>query len=528
VWIWLALLSVGSVLPAMGQDSDVRVRPKRLRDYGLPGLDQKVTLDTLDAWQVVELIEFLAKRGGLNNIVIGKGVAGLTTKLKFNEMPVGDALEVVLSVNSLAYEVRDGIITIMSDAEYQTVFGTSFYDNKQVRILDLKYADPARVAKVLEPIKSTIGTIIPDAVTGRLILIDTADRIQEMAAVVRSADIETVARVMPTMTEMFALKYADAEGMQKQVESVISPAGSIRMDTRTRTLIVTDLPHAMAKVREIVTLFDRRPKQVFIEAKVVDVTLSDDFQMGVNWEHVFEGIDPRFALRSVASPGALATPAASLTYKTIVPGGDLSVVLQALKNSGEFKVLSNPQIAVMDGEEATIEVVEDQPYKEVTIEAGSTNITGVTYLFKKVGVQLKVKPRINDDGFISMDISPEVSQITEWYDGLPQEGTPVIRKSLAQTTIMVQDGVTIIIGGMIKNEKSNRQNGVPFLRSIPLLGHLFRTDGDSTVNRETVVFLTPRIISGEEPFLRMTDLEKAPKPLRPVGVANGKELKTIR
>jgi type II secretory pathway component GspD/PulD (secretin) len=521
----LALLFAG-LSPA--QDEGVRVRPRRLKDYNLPGLDQKVTLDSLDAWQVVELIEFLARRGQLNNIVIGKGVSGLTTKIKFNDMPVGDALEVVLSVNTLAYEVRDGIVTIMSDAEYQGLYGTSFYDNKEVRIVDLKYADPARVAKVLEPIKSTIGTIVPDTVTGRLILVDTPDKIREMGVVIQSADIATVSRVLPTETQAFVLKYAELDDIQKQLEAVISPAGSIRADRRTRTLVVTDLPHSMVAVKDLVTLFDRRPKQVFIEAKVVDVTLSDDFQMGVNWEHVFEGIDPRFALRTVAMPGSMANPAATLTYKTIVPGGDLSVVLQALKSIGDTKVLSNPQIAVMDGQEATIEVVEDQPYKEVTLETGTTNVTGVSYVFKKVGVQLKVQPRINEDNFISVDIRPEVSQITEWYDGLPQEGTPVIRKSLAETTIMVQDGVTIIIGGMIKNEKSDRQTGVPLLRSIPLLGHLFRTDGVSSINRETVVFLTPRIISGEEPFLRMTDIEKTPKPLRPVGVVNGKQLKPIR
>jgi type II secretory pathway component GspD/PulD (secretin) len=416
----------------------------------------------------------------------------------------------------------------MGDADYQALYGSSFYDNKEVRILDLKYADPNRVSTMLAQIKSSIGTIVPDSVTGRLILIDTPEKISEMTAVVKSTDIDTVARVLPTQTETFSLKYAELEDIQKQVEALISPAGTVRADKRTRTLVVSDLPYSMTKVKELVSLFDRRPKQVFIEAKVVDVTLSDDFQMGVNWEHVFEGLDPRFALRSVSSPGMIASPAATLTYKTIIPGGDLSVVLQALKNVGDTKVLSNPQIAVMDGQEASIEVVEDQPYKEVTLETGTTNVTGVTYLFKKVGVQLNVRPRINEDNFISVDIKPEVSQITEWYDGLPQEGTPVIRKSLAQTTIMVQDGVTIIIGGMIKNEKSERQEGIPLLRSIPLLGHLFRTDGKSMVNRETVVFLTPRIISGEEPFLRMTDMEKAPKPLRSVGAAGGKELKPIR
>jgi len=513
-----------------GPDTDVRAKPKRLKDYDLPGMNAPVNLDSLDQWQVVELIEFLAKRGNLNNIIIGKGVSGQTTKLKLGGCTVGEALDVVLSVNGLAYEVKNGIITIMTDAEYQTLHGASFYDQKQVRIMELKYADPTRVSQMLQPIKGLAGTVVADQMTGTLILVDTPAKIEEMAAVVRAADIETVSRVLPLETEVFVLKYAELGDMQPQVEAVVSKEhGGVRADKRTRTLIVTDLAHNMKKVREIVDMFDRRPKQVFIEAKVVDVTLSDDFQFGVNWEHVFEGIDPRFAIKTFSHPGSMVSPVGSISYKTIVPGGDLSVILQALKNVGDTKVLSNPQIAVMDGQEATIEVVEDQPYKEVAIESGTTNVTGVTYLFKKVGVQLNVRPRINEDQFISVNIKPEVSQITEWYDGLPQEGTPVIRKSLAETTIMVRDGVTIIIGGMIKNERSERREGVPLLSSIPLLGSLFRRDGVNTVNRETIVFLTPRIISGEEPFLRTRDMEKTPKPLRPVGMAGGgKELKPVR
>ena len=199
-----------------------------------------------------------------------------------------------------------------------------------------------------------------------------------------------------------------------------------------------------------------------------------------------------------------------------------------LRTIGDTRILSNPHIAVMDAQEATIEVIEDQPYKEVQLESGTTNVTGVTYLFKKVGIQMSVTPRINDNKYITVAVKPEISSISQWYDGAPQEGTPVIRKALAETSVVVKDGVTIIIGGMIRDRKDTSTTKVPLLGSIPLLGRLFRYDSTSSQNTEIIVFLTPRIISGEEPFLLMKDVKKTPKPLRPVGGTSRKELKPVR
>jgi type II secretory pathway component GspD/PulD (secretin) len=442
---------------------------------------------------------------------------------------VADAMEVVLSVNNLAYDVTGNILTIMTDEEYKTLNGTSFYDHKKVRMVELKYADPVRVATMLDKIKSSIGTLVADPVTGTIILIDTPDKIQEMQAVIARADLSTVSRVLPTETRTFALQYAEVENLLPEVQSVLTKeVGTVRMDKRTKTLMVTDLPHGLEQVEKLIAVFDRCPKQVFIEAKIVEIALGDDFSMGINWQHMFQNLDPRFALQSVSRPGVPSVPNFQLTFNTIMAGGNLEMVLQALRSVGETRILSNPHIAVMDGQKAMIEVVEDQPYKETQIESGTTNVTGVTYIFKKVGVQMEVTPRINDNRQISMSIKPEISSISQWYDGAPQEGTPVIRKALAETTIMVRDGVTIIIGGMIKDRKDTGVSKTPILGSIPLIGRLFRYDSSSRVNTETVVFLTPRIITGDEPHILLRDSKKPTKPLRSVGGSSSRSAKPIR
>jgi len=529
-FIVLTVAALAAASIGFGQ-ADPVAGVKPLSEYDLPGLQTKVNLNTLTAWEVVQVIEFLATQAGLNNIVIGQGVGGVTTKLKLEDVTVGDALEVVLSVNNLAYEVRGGIITIMGDAEYQAIRGTSFYDQKQVRSMKLKYADPQRVAQLLGSagIKSGIGTVVADTATGSLILIDTPDRIRGMVKIAEEADIPTINRVLPTVTRTFRLQYADINDISSAVNGLLTEeAGALNSDARTKTLIVTDLPHSMAKIEELVEEFDRKPRQVFIEAKVVEVSLDDRFSLGVNWSQFLEGLEPRFRLQSAAQPGLVVDPVGTLSFNTIIAGEDLQVVVEALKGLAETKVLSNPQIAVVDGQEAVIEVVENQPYKELTIESGTTNITGVTYKFEKVGVQLAVTPRINDADMIHVDIKPEISSITTWYDGPPQEATPVIRRATAETSVMVKDGVTVIIGGMIMDRKDSATRRVPVFGSIPLLGRLFRNESVITANSEIVVFLTPRIVSGERMFSRMRDLKKEPKPLRAVGAGATKQIKPIR
>jgi type II secretory pathway component GspD/PulD (secretin) len=521
---------------AAQEDSRIPAVTKRLKDMDLPGLKETVSLHALDPWDVVQVIDYLAFKGGLKNIVVSKGVAGMTTKLKFENIPVGDALEVVLSVNNLAYVVQSGIVTVMTDVEYTTQYGVSFYDKKQVRVVPLKFADPARVATVLAPVKSALGTIVSDSVTGNIILIDTPDRIREMVAIVEKADLSTVSRVVPTETRTYILQYAELEAVQKEITPLVTPeVGSIRADARSRTMIVTDLTNKLERIDTIVRTFDRRPKEVFIEAKVVQVGLNDEFRLGIDWNHLFQGSSPRMSLSSTVNPPLIGTRGAalaagggygSLSYQTIMAGGDLKVILDALKTVGDTKILSNPHVAVRDGEEATIKVVRDEPYAEAQLESGTTNVVGETFKFIEVGVSLSVKPRINEQGVVSMSIKPQVSSVEGSYQA--RYAVPVVQKSYAETSVLIRDGETIIIAGMIEDVKAKRVASVPFLGRIPLFGTLFRSESQTTESKEMIVFLTPRVITGDEPVALLRDMQKQPKELRPLDGGIDKELKPLR
>lgn len=489
-------------------------QPKMITEYALPNLDKLVSLDVIEPMEVADLLKFLALKGELN-LIVGREVAG-STKLMLKDVALGDALEIVLAANGLAYEVKGNIINVMTDKEYRELHGEGFYERKQAKIIELKYASPKNVAQILAEIKSSIGKIVADDVTGTLVLIDTPEKILEMEAVIRKAELPTIQRQMPTVTTNFVLQYATVEDIEPQITPMLTKdLGQVRGDKRTKTLIVTDLPHIVTKVGQMVAAFDVVKKQVFIEAKIVNVRLSDEFQMGVNWDYLFQGLDPRFSL-SAASQFPLLDLAdnaqrGTLSYHTIAAGNDVNSVIEALQTVGDTKLLSNPHIAVLDGEEASIKVIQTQPYAELQFESGSTNIVGKTYKFIDVGVTLGVTPRINEQGFITVNIKPDVSSIIGTYDTASGQGVPIVKKSVAETSVSVKDGVTIIIGGLIDEVDTKTTVGLPLLSRIPFLGALFRTTTIVKQNSELIVLLTPRIVTGDRFFERSKDIKKLPR-----------------
>jgi type II secretory pathway component GspD/PulD (secretin) len=502
-------------------------KPHLISEYNLPGLDKKISLDLLDAMDVVDLLKFLAVKANLN-IIIGREITG-SSKLMVKDVTLADAFEIVMAANSLAYQVQGNILKVMTDKEYRDQYGESFYERKQAKIIELKSALPSRMAAMLENIKGTLGKIVFDDSTGALILIDTPEKIREMEDVIRKAEIPSVQRILPTVTTNYVLQYARIEEVEPQISTMLtkeSSVGQLRTDKRTKTLIITDWPHVVQRIGDVIALFDRPPKQVFIEAKIVQVLLSDDWHLGVNWDYLFQGLDPRFSLQPVAKTFAATPPAGlmadasqtagSISYHTIAAGANLNAVVEALQKVGKTRLLQNPHIATIDGKEATIKATTSQPYSELQYETGSSNVVGKTYKFIDVGVSLGVTPRINELGFITCDIKPEVSSVLSWYnadasDVTGNSGVPVVKKSYAETSISVKDGVTIIIAGMIDESQTKTRTQIPILGSIPLLGVLFRYDSVSTVNSETIVLLTPRIVTGDKFFERSKDMKKPVK-----------------
>ena len=249
------------------------------------GLDVVTSLD-LRSMDIVDTIKFLAVKGGLN-IVTSKSVSGRTT-LFLKNVSVGDILDVLLLTNNLACIKKKNIITIMTEAEYEALYGKKYTDKGKLRTIKLEYALPTKVGAALESIKSSVGKIIMDDDISTIILIDTPERLIALEAAIKDLDKATVERISPTTSRVFELNYANVEDINDKISEILTPdIGSISYDERTNKIVVNDFPENIKKIEKIIEAFDAKTRQVFIEAKIVEVTLNDDFAYGINWEKLF-------------------------------------------------------------------------------------------------------------------------------------------------------------------------------------------------------------------------------------------------
>jgi type II secretory pathway component GspD/PulD (secretin) len=178
---------------------------------------------------------------------------------------------------------------------------------------------------------------------------------------------------------------------------------------------------------------------------------------------------------------------------------DFRVIMDMLKTFGDVKTLSTPRIMATDGQEAKILVGSKKAYVTDTVtQTNSGTNTAEQVQFVDVGVKLYVTPTINKDGFITMKIRPEVSSTTSNYTTAQGNTVPIVDTSEAETSVLVKDGVTVVMGGLMKNEKNKSTYKLPLLGEVPFLGALFRRTEDVTTKTELVIFLTPHIISGAE------------------------------
>ena len=464
--------------------------PAREKPAPAPGLSKRISLD-LRQMDVVAVMKFLAEQGDLN-IVTGKNVGGRVA-LASKDVTILDALDIIALSNELAYVVQNRVIHVMTEADYQRLFGSSFADQRQVERLHLQSADASNVATVLGNIKSSVGRVVADAQTRTLVLIDVPEKLEQMVAAAQSMD-----RAGQLQTQVFELRYAKATDVKVEVEKVLTPKlGAVRLDKRTNTLVVTDLVPQIREAQQVIDAFDRKTREVIIESKIIQVRLDDRFQMGVDWEVLFRKLSD-LNVRQVFP----VIPPLSLSSRLII--GSLAkdkfrAVVELLQTVGKTNILSSPQIAVVENEEAKILVGTREAYitSSITQTTGAAT-TAEQVTFVDVGLQLKVTPTINREGFVTMKIKPEVSSVARLLTTASGNQIPIIETSTAETTVMVKDGVTIVIAGLMKDETFTEERKLPILGDIPILGMAFRVRENRVSKTELIFFLTPSIISGKE------------------------------
>jgi type IV pilus assembly protein PilQ len=385
----------------------------------------------------------------------------------------------------------------------------------------------------------------------------------------------------PVSTEIFVINYAKASEIQPTLASLVDAAagGKIVIDSRTNSLVITERPSRMKRIRPVIDELDRPTAQVMIESKFVEISNNDVKNIGVNWSSLSgytltgtpgpqglytytntygsgnstgvtnsnnangtssnnsstaltNGSNNSSTVSSIngvitnnSTTGTTSSLANTIgnsvangittangVAQSITGGGTSSnvlaavfsadqfkLVLSALQQLNDSKIVSNPTIVTLNNTEATINVGQQFPIPSYTFnqQTGTFEVSG--FLYKDIGIILKVTPQVNSRGFIKLTLEPEVSQNqgTTSFGGASGASIPIIGSRKAKTQVSLKDGYTMGIGGLISTNLNKVTNRVPFLGSIPIIGYLFKQNSTDDVVDNLVIFITAKTISAE-------------------------------
>lgn len=283
----------------------------------------------------------------------------------------------------------------------------------------------------------------------------------------------------PVIHMVYKLSFADPKEVKKNVDKLISKKGKVEVDERTNSLIVTDIKSRHDDIKALVEILDAPNPQVDIEVKVVDIDYDFSRNLGITWT----AKNLRSRKYNIAASGSLYTPIAGimdLSVGTVRNFAKLQALLNLSEGEGKTKTIANPRITALNNREAEMLGGKKFPVN-VLDQAGNL----VTRYFE-VGTKLKVTPHINSLNEITMDIHAELSNV--------DPKTLIITSTEATTRQLVKDGETVVLGGFVREEAQESEQGLPILRHIPILGYLFKTHGKAMKKREVLIFLTPHII----------------------------------
>ncbi|WP_340116980.1 type II secretion system secretin GspD [Pelagibius sp. 7325] len=371
-------------------------------------------------------------------------------------------------------------------------------EGRQVFVYRVQNRKASELAAILDGVfgsgRTTVGDAAPIApgqtvatLTGRGALPATAaqnalGREGATAGAAQSSALLTPT-VAPTVDDVVTVR---GEGTLRTEAGV-----RVIADEANNALTILATTQDYRKVEHALAQLDVLPLQVLIEATIAEVTLNDELRYGVQW--FLESGDFSATLSNVASGAVDSTfPGFSAVFGGL--GDDARIVLDALDEITKVRVLSSPQLMVLNNRTAVLQVGDQVPILVQTAEdVGDDNTTVVNSIeYQDTGVILRVTPRVNESGLVTLDVQQEVSDVTETISsGID---SPTIQQRFFESSVAVESGTTIALGGLIEDRRETGESGLPLLSQVPVLGNLFKTTTNGVSRTELLVLLTPRVV----------------------------------
>jgi general secretion pathway protein D len=274
----------------------------------------------------------------------------------------------------------------------------------------------------------------------------------------------------------------------------------------TNSLVIRTSPPNYPLLEETIETLDVRPAQVLLEVLIAEIVLDKASQFGINWSVM--GRDVSAQLGSQDFSDSALSRAQDFVVRAVSLGGiDVRGLLTALASKSRVRVLSSPHVLALNNEEARILVGSEVPFSQST-RTGLTEVVDRIVQYRNVGTQLTIIPRINQDGYVSVRLLQEVSTLTNQTLAAALDA-PVITVREAETSAIVRDGQTIVIGGLIGETQDKFESGVPVLKDIPLLGLAFKSTSNRYTRSELAIFVTPKVVYTDEDAARVLEEERS-------------------
>lgn len=415
---------------------------------------RNISIETGKDADVRDVISFIAEQSGAN-LVISEEVGG-TIQMKLREVPWDQALVILLRSKKLGY-VRQGNVLRISSLEQLTA--------------------ETKASKEI---------------------------------------IDSRQKLSPLMVKVIPISYSEVEDLSKQVKEFLTPnRGSVIADKRTTSLIIRDTGETLSKITRLVKELDIPPAQVMIEGKLVEASESFQETFGIDWSYAGtpkvlsqnsngQDISLRTGMNIVNLGENTASGNFSIQAGVLDVFGNLNARLSLEETKNNIKVISSPRIMAMNKEEAEInQSGEVFTRKTITDNTGTPQTENIP---RPYNVSMKVTPQVTAEGSVIMDV-----HVQREFPGAADRdtGERPINKREAKTKTLVKNGQTAVIGGIFQNDTTNAQTGVPYLKDIPFLGWLFKSEGKTIEKTELLVFLTPRIMNLQDQDIDTDLLQKA-------------------
>jgi type II secretory pathway component GspD/PulD (secretin) len=515
-----------------------------------PNLNQTVTF-SLQSPTVGEVLNTVLPANGLDYIVQDTGVIYIDTAAKIAEMKAPElevirrvftpsfvdvatlqpAIESSLSPNGQVFIDPDSKRIIVQDvpavieAIEELIFSLDL--RTETRVFDIRYANAQEIADQLAGVINTVeGELFVDYRNNRIIITDIPERLDEAAAIIEQLDIELEFVVVP-------LAFALPEDILVLVEGLLTENGYVDYDPRTSRLFIQDIPSVVEQILRLIKQFDIPTQQVYIEADIVQVNNDKSLTMGTSMglgSDIGIGGNPSAPNVGGATEGAgnffsfnpfLTTSGQGLTLLDVTRG-KYRIQIDAMVEKEIAEVIASPRLLVQDGGMGSFTLGSQEPFatRQQYGYYGGTGGDYFTQQFREVGTSLMLEVYASEAGYVELYISVEDTrsrrvQLANIGEGLAIDG------SFIDTSVTVKSGRTVVLGGIINRRNEDSRSGVPVLSSIPILGALFRQKSSSSTKQKLLVFITPTIVSVDDPyeFAQVDNVQKIEE-LRKTGVTD--------